>query len=132
MIPKTSAAPARRNCASARAPNPRNASLPATMFDAQQIVTPSINRCIRPCLRAGAAVSEPGGELLSARTGLFKRLLAFRGFLNPFEVGGKTKSRRLRHKDGALCAHRYLRIDDIFTPIAAACGNVSRQSKPGE
>src|SRR5579859_1015744 len=125
MIPKTSAAPANRNCASARAPNPRKASLPATMFDAQQIVAPSIRRCIRPWLRAGAAASEPWGELLSARTGLFKRLLAFRGFLNPLEVGGKPKSRRLRHTDGALRAHRDFRVDDIFAPIAAACGNIS-------
>src|SRR5579859_5592953 len=132
MIPKTSAAPANRNCASARAPNPRNASLPATMFDAQQIVAPNIRRCIRPWLRAAATAWGPGGNLPSARTGLFKRLLAFRGFLYALEVGGKTKSRRLRHTNSALRAHRDFRVDDVFAPIAAAGGNVSRQSESGE
>ena len=78
---KIIAAPSTRNCASARAPNPVKASLPAMMLLAQQTVTSSISKCMRPWpARVAGLAAGIGAALL-------KRLLPHRQLFDPLPIG---------------------------------------------
>src|SRR6476469_4064073 len=60
------------------------------------------------------------------------RFLSRGQFLNSFQLDIKTNPGLIRSRDGSARTHGHSRLDDVFFPVPAAGGNITRQNETFE